>query len=157
MEQRKEFLEAAMRGEHSFTELCRRFGISRKNGYKWLNRYRIELAFPDGKMSFANRSRRPHSSPTAISAEVEAAIVELRKQRPHLGGQEAATSQEADEKHVRGRVETQRPCQTSQEADEKHGTDQIHGDGSRRGTLAPVHHRAEPLRGSFCAAIRAES
>jgi hypothetical protein len=33
MEQRKEFLEAAMRGEHSFTELCRRYSISRK---KWL-------------------------------------------------------------------------------------------------------------------------
>lgn len=85
MEQRKEFLEAAMCGEHSFTELCRRFGISRKNGYKWLNRYRIELAFPDGKMSFGDRSRRPHSSPTAIASEVEAAIVELRKQRPHWG------------------------------------------------------------------------
>lgn len=85
MEQRKEFLEAAMRGEHSFTELCRRFGISRKNGYKWLNRHRIELAFPGGKVSFADRSRRPHNSPTAISAEVEAAIVDVRKQRPHWG------------------------------------------------------------------------
>jgi transposase InsO family protein len=85
MEQRKEFLEAAVRGEHSFTELCRRYGISRKNGYKWLNRHLIELAVPGGKTSFADRSRRPHNSPTAISAEVEAAIVELRKQRPHWG------------------------------------------------------------------------
>jgi transposase InsO family protein len=85
MEQRREFLEAAMRGEHSFTELCRRYGISRKNGYKWLNRYRIELAFPNQGMSFGDRSRRPHRSPTAISTEVEAAIVELRRQRPHWG------------------------------------------------------------------------
>jgi transposase InsO family protein len=85
MEQRKEFLEAAMRDEHSFTELCRRYGISRKNGYKWLNRHLIELAVPGGKTSFADRSRRPHNSPTAISADVEAAIVELRKQRPHWG------------------------------------------------------------------------
>jgi len=85
MEQRKEFVVAAMRGEHSFTELCRRYGISRKNGYKWVNRYRIELTFPDGKMSFGDRSRRPHNSPTAIAAEVEAPIVELRKQRPHWG------------------------------------------------------------------------
>jgi transposase InsO family protein len=85
MEQRKEFLEAVMRGEYSFTELCRRYGISRKNGYKWLNRYLIELAVPGGKPSFADRSRRPHKSPTAISAEVEATIVELRKQRPHWG------------------------------------------------------------------------
>jgi len=85
MEQRKEFVEAAIRGEHSFTELCRRFGISRKNGYKWLDRYRIELALPHRDVSFADRSRRPHRSPTAISAEVEAAIVDLRKQRPHWG------------------------------------------------------------------------
>ena len=85
MEQRKQFLEAAVRGEHSFTELCRRFGISRKNGYKWLNRYRVELAFPGGAMSFGDRSRRPLKSPTAISAEVEAAIVDVRKQRPHWG------------------------------------------------------------------------
>lgn len=85
MEQRKEFLEAAMRGEHSFTELCRRYGISRKNGYKWFNRYKFELAFPNRVLSFADQSRRPHSSPTAISEKVEAAIVELRKQRPHWG------------------------------------------------------------------------
>ena len=38
MEQRREFVEAAIRREHSFAELCRRFGISRKNGYKWLDR-----------------------------------------------------------------------------------------------------------------------
>src|SRR5438094_9801409 len=85
MEQRKEFLEAAIRAEHSFTELCRRFGISRKNGYKWLNRYRVEFACPGRSASFNDRSRRPHNSPTAISSEVEAAIVVLRKQRPHGG------------------------------------------------------------------------
>lgn len=85
MEQRKEFLEAAMRGEYSFTELCRRFGISRKNGYKWLTRYRIELAIQGSAMSFDDRSRRPHRSPTAISAEIETAIVEVRRQRPHWG------------------------------------------------------------------------
>jgi putative transposase len=85
MEQRKEFLEAAMRGEHSFAELCRRYGMSRKNGYKWFNRYRFELAFPHRELSFANKSRRPRSSPTAIGVKVEAAIVELRKDRPHWG------------------------------------------------------------------------
>ena len=34
-------------------------------------------------VSFKDRSRRPHRSPTAISSAVEAAIVDLRKQRPH--------------------------------------------------------------------------
>lgn len=63
-----------MRGEYSFTELCRRYGISRKNGYEWFNRHLIELAVPGGKASFADRSRRRLNSPTAISAEVEAPI-----------------------------------------------------------------------------------
>ena len=62
-----------------------RFGISRKNGYKWLNRYRDDSRSQTAAMSFADQSRRPHRSPTAISAEVEAAIVELRRQRPHWG------------------------------------------------------------------------
>ena len=85
MQQRKEFLDAAMRREHSFTELCRRYGISRKNGYKWLNRYRFELAFPHRELSFPDKSRRPHTSPNQTLAKVENAIVDLRKQRPHWG------------------------------------------------------------------------
>ena len=85
MEQRKEFIEAAMRDDHNLTEVCRRFGISRKNGYKWLNRYKFELAFPHRELSFEDRSRRPHHSPTKICPKVEAAIVALRKERPHWG------------------------------------------------------------------------
>jgi putative transposase len=33
------FIEAHQRGEFSVSELCRRFGISRKTGYKWLERF----------------------------------------------------------------------------------------------------------------------
>ncbi|MFT3700187.1 MAG: IS481 family transposase [Kofleriaceae bacterium] len=85
MQQRKEFIEAAIRGDHHFAELCRRFGISRKNGYKWVNRYRFQLAFPHSEVSFKDQSRRPRTSPTAIAKTVEAAIVDLRKERPHWG------------------------------------------------------------------------
>lgn len=83
VEQRKEFIAALVRREHSFTETCRRFRISRKNGYKWWNRYLIEQAA--GDKLYENRSRRPHRSPNAIAPELEAAIVELRKQRPYWG------------------------------------------------------------------------
>ncbi len=58
MQQRQEFLEAAIRGEHHFTELCRRFGISRKNGYKWLNRYKSAARVPAARSLF----ERPVSS-----------------------------------------------------------------------------------------------
>jgi len=84
VEQRKEFIDAVLRKELSFSDLCRRFGISRKNGYKWFNRYLIE-ANSGGRASFDDRSRRPRRSPTATTADVESAIVELRNQRPHWG------------------------------------------------------------------------
>ena len=84
VQQRKEFIEAVLRGEHSFSEQCRRFGISRKNGYKWWNRYLIEHA-TGREVSLSDRSRRPRRSPRRLKAELEEEIVALRKQRPHWG------------------------------------------------------------------------
>ena len=136
MEQRKEFLEAAVRGEHSFTELCRRYGISRKNGYKWLRRYRDQLAFPSQDMSFADRSRRPHRSPTAISDEVEAAIVEFRRLRPHWGPRKLRVvlgkqtrARAAVGEHVRGGLEASRHGETAAQAGEEHAVHDAPGRG----------------------------
>lgn len=81
MKQRKDFYEAWMRGEDSVAELCRRFGISRKTGYKWLRR---SSAGRDDD-AFADRSRRPHTSPWATEAWLVDAIVAARKQRPTWG------------------------------------------------------------------------
>ena len=44
MTERHKFILAQEEGLFSTTELCERFGISRKPGYKWLNRYRDEGA-----------------------------------------------------------------------------------------------------------------
>jgi len=84
VQQRQEFITAVLTKQYSFTEVCRRFGISRKNGYKWLNRHLVEIA-SEGRSAFEDRSRRPHRSPTAIAADVADAIIALRKQRPHWG------------------------------------------------------------------------
>ncbi|HEY4240129.1 MAG TPA: IS481 family transposase [Kofleriaceae bacterium] len=84
MEQRKEFIAAVLAKQHSFAEVCRRYGISRKNGYKWLNRH-LASAAGGAAMRFDDHSRRPHRSPNAIGVAVEEAIVALRKQRPHWG------------------------------------------------------------------------
>lgn len=40
MSLRTEFIEWARREDRNFSELCRRYGISRKTGYKWLAQYR---------------------------------------------------------------------------------------------------------------------
>jgi transposase len=54
MSQREEFVVlASVEGANS-SELCRRFGVSRKTGYKWLARY-----VADGVAGLADQSRRP--------------------------------------------------------------------------------------------------
>ena len=78
MEQRREFLEAASRGTHNFAELCRRYGISRKNGYTWFNRYRFELSFPNRELTFADHhwyTARDIGSIQAAAREANAALI----------------------------------------------------------------------------------
>ena len=74
--QRREFL--ALHAQHTVpvAELCRRFGISRKTGYKWLGRH----GDPN------DRSRRPLSSPLHTPAEVEVQVIALRQRHPAWGG-----------------------------------------------------------------------
>jgi transposase InsO family protein len=54
-------------------EACRRFGISRKTGHKWLRRFD-----EDSAQVLADRSRRPHFSPRRTAQDVEQAILKVR-------------------------------------------------------------------------------
>jgi transposase InsO family protein len=81
MSLRSEFIHMAEDKEANFSELCRRFGISRKTGYKWQKRFREQ-----GESGLADRSRRPHHSPLRSSGKVEAAVVEVRRNHPAWGG-----------------------------------------------------------------------
>jgi transposase InsO family protein len=76
MSQRVEFIARAGHGELRFSALCRQYGISRKTGYKWLQRQAgaVEL------------SRRPLTSPRKTPREIEALVCELRRQEPVWGG-----------------------------------------------------------------------
>lgn len=73
MEQREEFVRMAMLPGSNIRELCRRYGVSRQTGYKWLRRYQAE-----GRSGLADRSRRPQRSPDRTSAAVEAAVLQIR-------------------------------------------------------------------------------
>jgi transposase InsO family protein len=79
MSQRLEFVEALARGHWSMTELCPRFGISRKTGYKWRARFEAEGA------DFAERSRRPQESPTRLDGELAALFLRTRLAHPTWG------------------------------------------------------------------------
>ena len=52
------FVRLAQSGRFTVSELCEQFGISRKTGYKHLERYAA-----DGFKGLAVRSHRPHQFP----------------------------------------------------------------------------------------------
>jgi putative transposase len=78
MQERKAFIEEYLKKDHSVSELCRRFGVSRKTAYKWIGRFM-------GGCELSDRSRRPHASPRAVAAALEDSIVAARKMRPNWG------------------------------------------------------------------------
>lgn len=81
MSERMEFVALALKEGAGFSELCRRFGVSRKTGYKFVRRYGEE-----GVEGLGDRSRRPKSSPNATPAHMERVILELRDEHPAWGG-----------------------------------------------------------------------
>ena len=78
MTERKKFIDDYLTGEFTVTELCGRYGISRKTGHKWIRRFMDHCELGD-------RSSRPHRSPKAVPAWVEDAIVRARRQKPKWG------------------------------------------------------------------------
>lgn len=80
MDERRRFVSEAMRGEESFSAVCRRYGVSRRTGYKWKARFEAE-----GWSALKDRSRARHSQAHATRADVAREIVALRKKRPRWG------------------------------------------------------------------------
>ena len=76
-ELRKEFVEAAV-STNNFSALCREFGVTRKTGYKWLDRAKETD-------SLADRSHTPNTIPHKTSPEVEQLILKLRQDNPGWG------------------------------------------------------------------------
>lgn len=80
MDQRREFVLAHLRGEQTMTQLCRDFGVSRKTGYKWVERF-----FESGLPGLVELSRAPHERPHALDEKIAHALVKLRKKQPTWG------------------------------------------------------------------------
>lgn len=89
MDIRREFAVLASLPDSRMAELCRRFGISRPTGYKWLRR------FCEGE-SLADRSRRPQSSPRRTEAATEASVLAVRQAHPCWGARKIAAVLAAD-------------------------------------------------------------
>ena len=82
---RGEFVMLASQEGANVRALCGRYGISAQTGYKWLGR-----AGADPGEEFADRSRRPHSSPARTPGAVEAKVLALRAEHPRWGGRKLA-------------------------------------------------------------------
>jgi len=80
MDQRRQFIADSQRDVFDVADLARRYGISRKTAYKWLDRFEME-----GPPGLTDRSRRPHQSPHAVPAAIAAALLEVRRRHPTWG------------------------------------------------------------------------
>lgn len=80
LDDRMKFIVMYHSQELSMSDLCREFGISRKTGYKLVERY--QLYGPEGLYDL---SRAPHTHSNAVTGEVEALIADLRAAHPTWG------------------------------------------------------------------------
>ena len=74
MEEIIRFVILARSGRFTLTDLCEQFGISRKTGYKYLERYAAE-----GMIGLQPRSHRPHQFPQRTDEAVESLILAERR------------------------------------------------------------------------------
>lgn len=80
VDQRERFIHDHRRDLYTMAELCARYGVSRKTGYKWRDRFEEE-----GRQGLRDRSRAPHQCPHRITPEVAAVICAARRQHPSWG------------------------------------------------------------------------
>ena len=80
MEQREHFIRDRRLALYTMTELCARYGVSRKTGYKWLARFE-----DGGRQGLRDQSRAPHQCPHRIAADVARLICDARRQHPTWG------------------------------------------------------------------------
>ncbi len=98
--ERLKFVADHQRGRLSMTELCEKYQISRKTGYKLLGRYREH-----GAEGLKDRSRAPQRHPNQTDPTIEGAILRVRKAHPTWGSKKilAVLLREYDESNLPAR------------------------------------------------------
>ncbi len=79
-QRRHDFVTLAGAGTVNVSELCRRFGISRKTGHKWIRRFD-----EDGSQGLIDRVPQRLRWSNQTPGEVESALLALRKEHPTWG------------------------------------------------------------------------
>ncbi len=79
MDERIKFVARLLDGE-TMSSVCRKFGISRKTGYKIFNRYKH-----CGLEGLNNQSRRPYRHANKLPFQVERSILRIKQERTNWG------------------------------------------------------------------------
>jgi len=85
MEERIRFVLEAQLDLWTINELCQRYGISRKTGYKWLKRFET-----GGLKAMHELSRAPKHRPGSVAKEVVEAIIAKKKRHRNWGPKKIA-------------------------------------------------------------------
>src|ERR1700733_978313 len=80
VEERMRFVIAAEKHEESFAAVCRRFSVSRRVGYKWLERYQEA-----GVEGLWDRCRAPLAHPQEMSEAIAEQCLAVRRAHPSWG------------------------------------------------------------------------
>lgn len=111
MEEINRFIQLAQSGRFYLTDLCEQFGISRKTGYKHLERY-AEL----GLAALKPRSHRPHTFPQRTDEQIEKLILAERREHRTWGPKKLQRILE-----VKHSIENPPACSTIGEILRRHG------------------------------------
>lgn len=85
LDERRLFIGKWIVGEESITELCEEFNVSRKTGYKWIERFKEK-----GIEGLKNVSQRPHVFHDETPREVVCEIIRIKNWKPFWGGRKIA-------------------------------------------------------------------
>src|SRR5690242_17256296 len=92
IDERTKMIGEYLSGNYSVSELARRWGISRRIVYKWIERYE-----EDPSRGLRDWSRAPHHHPNALSSEMEQRILEWKARYPLLGAPKIHSKLRSDE------------------------------------------------------------
>lgn len=95
MKERLSFVARHSLGTLSMTRLCADYGISRKTGYKWINRYADE-----GPSAFVERSHAPHVVANRVPDDIAQHVIAVRRAHKTWGPRKVLAWLEAREPEI---------------------------------------------------------
>jgi transposase len=80
MGEKKAFIFRCWNRKATFTEICLKFGINTKTGYKWLSRFKER-----GVAGLAELSRAPKNNANKIDGDVKRRLLKLKERHQYWG------------------------------------------------------------------------